>query len=434
MQKLEIRHFGPIQHLSIEVKDFMLLIGPQASGKSTIAKTIYFIKSLSDELVRYFMEAVNANDFSKATGVYAKMIRQKFLNYFGASRHLEGLYLKFIYTDEVWIEISLETDKQYITPRFSPGLTAAFKKLVQDAESYTQSLHPKNPSLLTSAELLQLDKAKNQYFTYIKGRCNAIFQEERELIFIPAGRSLLATLSEQLQYVNLSGLDFLMQSFLTKINIVRPIFNKSLAEIIEERKALSLHPTDTETARQAEQIITSILKGSYQYDKSGEKIYFSPDRYVKLNFSSSGQQESLWILLLLFIVVLEQQKVFMVIEEPEAHLFPEAQREICHLIAMVANMQHSQVIVTTHSPYIAASFNNLMLAERAGVIRPAEVIRHIPKNLWLPGEKVFAGMMQNGTVENIIDPELHLIEQERMDTVSQHINRDFDFLFQFETV
>lgn len=433
MQRIEIHHFGPMQHLSIEVNDFMLLIGPQAGGKSTIAKTIYFFKSLNDDLVKYFAEAINTNDFSKATGVYTKMISQKFLNYFG-SRHMQGLHLKYYYTDEVWIEISLETDQKYVTPRFSPTFQRDFRNLVRDADAYTQSFRQKDPSLLTSKELLQLDEAKNQYITYIKSKCHAIFQEDRELIFIPAGRSLLATLSEQLQYVNLSNLDFLMQSFLSKINIVRPIFNKSLADIISERKALSLRPIDVEKARQAEEIITGILKGKYQHDRDGEKIYFSPDNYVKLGFASSGQQESLWILLLLFLVVLERQNVFMVIEEPEAHLFPEAQRAICHLVALVANTQQSQVIVTTHSPYVAASFNNLMLAEKTGAINAAEVARHIPKNLWLSSEKVFAGIVQNGTVENIIDPELHIIQQERIDTVSQQINQDFDFLFQFETV
>jgi predicted ATP-dependent endonuclease of OLD family len=433
MQKIELHHFGPLQHLSIEVNDFMLLIGPQAGGKSTIAKTIYFFKSLNDDLVKYFAEAINTNDFSKTTRGYAKMISQKFLNYFG-DRHRQGLHLKYYYTDNVWIEITLPKNKKYVTPRFSTDFQKAFQKLVKEADAYTQSFRQKNPSLLTSKELSQLDEAKNQYINHIKSKCHAIFQEDRELIFIPAGRSLLATLSEQLSYVNLSNLDFWMQHFLNKINIVRPIFNKSPADIIRERKALSLHPIEVEKAQQAEEIITSILKGKYQHDRDGEKIYFSADNYVKLGLASSGQQESLWILLLLFLVVLERQNVFMVIEEPEAHLFPEAQRAICHLVALVANTQQSQVIVTTHSPYVAASFNNLILAEKTGAGHEAEVGRHIPKNLWLNSEKVFAGIVQNGTVENIIDPELHIIQQERIDTVSQQINQDFDFLFQFETV
>ena len=119
MQRIEIKNFGPIKELNLDIKDFTLLIGPQASGKSTIAKTIFFFKSLSDELVKYFIEAIDKNDFSKPAGTYAKSIRQKFLDYFGASTHLTGLQIKYFYSEHIWINISLESNHKYITPVFS---------------------------------------------------------------------------------------------------------------------------------------------------------------------------------------------------------------------------------------------------------------------------------------------------------------------------
>ena len=42
MQRIEIQNFGPIKEASIEIPKFLLLIGEQASGKSTVAKLIYF--------------------------------------------------------------------------------------------------------------------------------------------------------------------------------------------------------------------------------------------------------------------------------------------------------------------------------------------------------------------------------------------------------
>ncbi|WP_241993488.1 AAA family ATPase [Trichormus variabilis] len=41
MQKIIIKNFGAIQNAEIEVKKILVLIGEQASGKSTIAKLIY---------------------------------------------------------------------------------------------------------------------------------------------------------------------------------------------------------------------------------------------------------------------------------------------------------------------------------------------------------------------------------------------------------
>ena len=175
------------------------------------------------------------------------------------------------------------------------------------------------------------------------------------------------------------------------------------------------------------------MRGKYQYDKDGEKIFYETNKYVKLNFSSSGQQESLWILLLLFIIILEKQNVFIVIEEPEAHLFPEAQKEISNLIALMSNVENSQVIITTHSPYILASLNNLILANKVGS-ENINVEKRINKNLWINRDKVYAALVTKGQVKDIIDNELNIIQQENIDSVSGTINDEFDFLFQFETV
>lgn len=433
MQKIEIRNFGPIKELNLDIKDFSILIGPQASGKSTIAKTIFFFKSLNDDLVKYFIESVEKNDFSKSIGTYAKSIRQKYLDYFGASTHLNGLHLKYYYTERIWISITIETNHKYITPNFSEQFKDEFKNLVKEAIDFSRSIGQRNPSLLTSKDLLQIDSDKRKFVSYVKDKCNSIFQEDRELIFIPAGRSLLATLSDQLQFINPRNLDFLMRTFLDKINIVRPIFNKSLSDIIKERRLLTQYDIDYNKTKLAEEIISKILKGKYQYDKDGEKIFFETNKYVKLNFSSSGQQESLWILLLLFIIILEKQNVFIVIEEPEAHLFPEAQKEISKLIALMSNVEDSQVIITTHSPYILASINNLILANKVGS-ENEKVADRINKNLWIRRDKVYAALVTNGQVKDIIDNELNIIQQENIDSVSRAINNEFDFLFQFETV
>ncbi|MBN2745458.1 MAG: ATP-binding protein [Bacteroidales bacterium] len=433
MQRIEIRNFGPVEELNLDIKDFSILIGPQASGKSTIAKSIFFFKSLNDDLVKYFMDSIEKNDFSKSIETFAKHIRQKFLDYFGASTHLEGLFLKFYYAETIWISILIETNHKYITPNFSELFNDQFESLVQEAIDYSLVIGQRNPSLLTSKELLQLDSNKRKFVAYVKDKCNFIFQEDRELIFIPAGRSLLSTLSDQLQYINPRNLDFLMRSFLNKINIVRPIFNKSLSDIIEERRLLTQYDIDYSKTKLAEELISKILKGKYQYDKDGEKIFFGTNKYVKLNFSSSGQQESLWILLLLFIIILEKQNVFIVIEEPEAHLFPEAQKEISNLIALMSNIENSQIFITTHSPYILASINNLILANKVGS-ENEEVSERINRNLWISRDKVYAAIVVNGQVKDIIDNELNIIQQENIDSVSGTINAEFDYLFQFETV
>lgn len=95
MQKIELKNFGPIKNLNLEIKDFMLFIGPQASGKSTIAKTIFFFKSLNDDLVKLFLNEIEKVEDSQPINVFGKIVRQKYLDYFGSSTHLESFRLKY---------------------------------------------------------------------------------------------------------------------------------------------------------------------------------------------------------------------------------------------------------------------------------------------------------------------------------------------------
>lgn len=50
----------------------------------------------------------------------------------------------------------------------------------------------------------------------------------------------------------------------------------------------------------------------------------------------------------------------MVIEEPEAHLHPRAQRILAKLIAKAVNKFKKTVLITTHSDYLLYSINNLI--------------------------------------------------------------------------
>ncbi len=54
MRRIEISNFGPISNFKADLdKNFMILIGPQASGKSTICKMIFFCESIKNYLLEY---------------------------------------------------------------------------------------------------------------------------------------------------------------------------------------------------------------------------------------------------------------------------------------------------------------------------------------------------------------------------------------------
>lgn len=51
MERIEINKLGPIEQCNLEIKDFMVFTGPQASGKSTIAKSIFFFQKFKNNVM-----------------------------------------------------------------------------------------------------------------------------------------------------------------------------------------------------------------------------------------------------------------------------------------------------------------------------------------------------------------------------------------------
>ena len=86
MQKIYIKNFGPIVEAEIEIRNILVLIGEQASGKSTIAKLIYFFKSLSDDFFNHFYKSERESlDIVEDLIV---PIREKYYGFFGSTFHL----------------------------------------------------------------------------------------------------------------------------------------------------------------------------------------------------------------------------------------------------------------------------------------------------------------------------------------------------------
>ena len=162
-----------------------------------------------------------------------------------------------------------------------------------------------------------------------------------------------------------------------------------------------------------------------------EQIVYEKEKFVFLNYSSSGQQECVWILNLLFYYLLQQNRTLFIIEEPESHLFPESQKYIPELIALVSNCGHS-VVLTTYSPYVLGTLNNLLYAHTLPENYTGKAGKIIPTSIWLDDKSFDSWFLKNGTVENCMDAEMHMIQNERNDEISQVINREFDELLELQ--
>ena len=298
-----------------------------------------------------------------------------------------------------------------------------------------------------SREISAMKAQEATLFAQITHEVNQLFNDDRDLLFLPAGRSLITTLSQQRYNIEMGDdftatdeletdssikLDYLMQTFINRIDNAKPIFNQNFMDLIEGAIARGRGSVSERVIRSAEKIVNSILKGSYRYQNGTERIDFGNGQSTLINFASSGQQEVVWILLLILLLILNQRQVFLVIEEPEAHLFPVAQKQIIDLIALLANQSDNQVVLTTHSPYILSSFNNLLYAHKLGAEKAEQISQVVDRPLWIDPKRLNAYMLEEGKARSIVDSEMGSIESAEIDKASDIIVDIFNQLFELE--
>ena len=124
----------------------------------------------------------------------------------------------------------------------------------------------------------------------------------------------------------------------------------------------------------------------------------------------------------------------LIIEEPEQNLFPATQKVLVEkLVGACCDSEHEHgFTLTTHSPYILASLNNLIYAYQVGQKHKGQVIGILPEKYWIDPESISALMVKDGVVENIVDADLMHIMAEKIDSVSTCINEEFDSLMDID--
>jgi predicted ATPase len=170
-----------------------------------------------------------------------------------------------------------------------------------------------------------------------------------------------------------------------------------------------------------------------EYSKLHEMLYVKNGNCkIRITEAASGLQSSIPLFLVSDYLSKFNKKSFVnIVEKPEQNLFPVSQMKMIKSLVSICNRnEDGNLIVSTHSPYILATINNLIMAEKAGAKEPEKVVSRVAKDLWINHNDVFACLVENGTVTEIIDEEFDLIQQEQLDSVSRIINGEFDFLYE----
>lgn len=190
MHEITINCLGPIDYVKLATDKFMVFTGSQASGKSTIAKTLFFFKTIKDDLLSLIIRKTTDIQENKENSLYSAMeavLREKFLRVFGSSWGMDNdMYIMCRYNDDTFIKIRLEENinnaPNFIWIDYSDNI----KTFLID---YFNTLHN------YPAPITEEDKQT------IKEQLNSIFSDTFECVYIPAGRSMITLLATQLNFI-----------------------------------------------------------------------------------------------------------------------------------------------------------------------------------------------------------------------------------------
>ncbi|WP_035651946.1 AAA family ATPase [Flavobacterium sp. ASV13] len=438
--KLIVKNFGPLKDINIEVREMVTFIGAQASGKSTLAKLISIFE---DDDFRRSSKATFETELHKYN-IYSYLNENTFIEYknsesvfpftlkFSSSKfekqtapHSIELFKEikpkdhFITKDitiiafKLSIYWSIEHCESY-DPNFETKILNLFPEKKQKTKFISYYYNPENRKSFKGyladeiLDILNKEKETESYFQLYETLINCfpnIFLYDS--IYIPTERNILGIIS-----TNILGL------INNDIQIPKYLLNSGQ----EYEKAVQT----------VKELPLAIIDKKFKYKREGQTsyIYHNENEKIDLLESASGLQSIIPILLLVeYSKSLKEKYNFnFVVEEPELNLYPKAQHELIKYLVKNCLFDRKNLILTTHSPFVLASINNLLLAYDKGQTNPKEVNKIIKKESWLNPKNFIAYELKNGKAKKIMNDKLGQISENMIDGVSDSFADEFNKL------
>jgi energy-coupling factor transporter ATP-binding protein EcfA2 len=373
---LTIRNFGPIKDVTIELRHVNILIGDQGTGKSTVAKVLMAVKAT-----------------------------------------LNTTFL----ADNPHHHLMMAEGKPAADEDFKDTWKNDFAKWL-DWTGLTNSVYPDS-----------FISFKNEEFSFLynAGEINISSSEVDSDVpgtpvnmYIPAYREVAIVLKDKLFAV--------LQAKAT----LPDILTRFGTGFLEARAEKSLHD------------YRGVFGVMYRHSNGMDYIVLNDGKEILIEDASSALRNGV-PMLVVFDNMLHNQYVgngdtarvyrycpYLIIEEPELNCFPETQEKMMkYFIEHIKEEEgyKNRLLITTHSPYILTSLNNLMQAYQTGKVEPGKADAIIPKQYWLNSDDVSSYMLlTDGTCKNIVDREENLIMAEEVDSVSRKLNAEFNSLVKLE--
>ena len=358
MRLLRICNVGPIDNVDIELSRFNFFIGPQSSGKSTIAKVLSTCMWLEKEAATTLTEHLtySADEFVSLIEDFHK---------------IQGYFREDSSIDYITDSVVLHYDKNNaLSVDLKEGINYHRQKV---------SYIPAERSAITLPELqgFEFGATNMRSFLYDWYTARELYTPERKAEILDLDLRYFYAKDEKkykdrLEHRNGKTYEISLSSASSGVQALIPLqlmmqyytneyfdrYTMKSAFDDDEKDKLLRH-------RLVDEVVLAKLYPNYNEDQRGELISIFNEQLHK------GVQ--------LYVDYFSTYKSFyqqlsvpahssFVIEEPEENLYPYSQISLLELmVSCCQNGRSHEMVVTTHSPYVVNYLNVLLRGSRHGV-------------------------------------------------------------------
>lgn len=374
MKHLHLENIGPITIVDIDLKRYNIFIGPQSSGKSTIAKMISFCTWIEKRALTTLSENVFSN-------------KQEFIE------HVEEYHKMHDYFNE---------------------------KSVIDYNS--QNIHILYRDSKLSIKILDKTSYKRKKILYIPSDRNLVAMPRLDRLVLETNTNLRSFIFDWFdargaydKSHRLSILDLNMEYY----------YDKDAKKVSQDRiihtngKTYDIALSDASSGLQSITPLTLLLS----YYTNQYFIDYGKTTSYKKDEEKKELEEKIGILYPVIIEdaqnakglynAIERRSLFnklttphstdFIIEEPEQNLFPEAQESLLYwTIERIKDPERANsIVITTHSPYILFALNNCLIGGLVGDKLESQALQS--RKSWLRPSDVAVYEIHDGALKSIQD-------------------------------
>ena len=397
-REIEIRNVGPINNVRLKINKVNLFIGPQGSGKSTIAKIISFCFWLEKNVLLH----QTVSHVTLSFVIKNLLVFHKLEHYFSSNSTIK--YASSVVFFE-YSQSSITIKEGPLFDRASVGKTAYI---------------PSERNIVTVPEVSTIPFPNNCLRNYIFEWFNIRNKYNQN------NNAKIADLDVSYYFNKESKKDILVLENGKEIELHESSSGMQSAVplyVLLDYLTRWIYENTEDISFEKKDLIQSALANRYKKKAIENAPSELNKEYLLLNERLTGSHRS-----------------NIIIEEPELNLFPKTQTKLVYDILKFIKKERDNVVITTHSPYILYALNNCIQAwlanrENPETIEDLQETLSFTKESFINPEIVSVWELENGFFKNYsnnpngtIQDGKGLIRKNYFDAVMQNVMADFSTL------